>query len=95
MMGWNGLPNGTELGVDMNSRVLELLKEAGFCFWEDEEWKPPGAVIDWAAQYDEEMPIFIELLIRDAASFIDNKVASGVGDKLLERYGYDSVRDME
>lgn len=93
----SGLPNGIVLGGNMNSIIKDLITQAGFCLWEDEHWKPPGAVIDWAAQYDEEMSMFIELLIRDAASYIDNKIAFGVGDKLLERYGYDneSVRDME
>lgn len=39
-----------------------LAKEAGFCFWEDETWKPQEAVIDWSAQYDKEFIKLFELV---------------------------------
>jgi hypothetical protein len=73
----------------MNSKILELAQQAGFCLWENEDWKPAGAVIDWAAQYDEQFQMFVELLLRDVASFVDNKITFGVGEKILERYGID------
>lgn len=81
----------------MNSIVKDLALQAGFCFWGKEKWKPLGAEIDWAAQYDEEFNMFVELLLRDAASYIDNKIAFGIGDKLLERYGVENepVQNME
>ena len=74
----------------MHPIIKDIADQAGFCFWVDEEWKPAGSVIDWAAQYDEEFDMFVELLIRDAASYIDNKIAFGIGDKLLERYGIEN-----
>jgi len=51
----------------MNKRMIELAEEAGFCFWEDEEWKPHGAMIDWSADYDDEFQKYTELLIRRCA----------------------------
>ena len=47
----------------MNPRIKELAEDAGFCFWEDEEWKPHGAIIDWSAEYDKEFQKYTELLI--------------------------------
>ena len=47
----------------MNPRIKELAEKAGFCFWDDEEWKPHDAVIDWSAQYDKEFQKYTELLI--------------------------------
>lgn len=70
-----------------HKNIKLLLEEAGFCFWEDEGWKPEGAVIDWAAQYDKEMNAFIELLIRDCAEYIDSHLVEGIHNKILERYG--------
>lgn len=46
----------------MNSKIKELAEQAGFCFWSDESWKPEGAVIDWASNYDEAFERFVELL---------------------------------
>ena len=47
----------------MNPRIKELAEKAGFCFWEDEDWKPHGAIIDWSAEYDKEFQKYTELLI--------------------------------
>lgn len=46
----------------MNNRIRELAEQAGFVFWSDESWKPKGAVIDWASNYDEPFAKFLELL---------------------------------
>jgi hypothetical protein len=40
----------------------EFARKAGFCFWGGEEWRPKGAMIDWAAQYDEEMVELFHLI---------------------------------
>ena len=71
----------------MHSIVKDIADKAGFCFWEDEEWKPAGSVIDWAAQYDKEFDLFVELLIRDVAEYVDHTLVSGIHNKILERYG--------
>jgi len=32
----------------MNNRILELLKEAGFVFWQNEPWGPGPGRVDWS-----------------------------------------------
>lgn len=49
----------------MNERIRFLAETAGFCFWEDESWKPEGAVIDWASDYSKEFDIFVKLIISE------------------------------
>lgn len=55
----------------MNERIRALLKEAGFCFWEDEEWGPGVGYIDWGSGYDEQMNKFITLLVNECARLAD------------------------
>ena len=57
----------------MNPRIKELAEEAGFCFWDDEEWKPHDAVIDWSAQYDKEFQKYTELLINECITSVYNR----------------------
>lgn len=57
----------------MNERIVELLREAGFCFWEDEEWGPGPNQIDWAAQYTDEMNKFINLLLQDVMNLFGDE----------------------
>jgi len=54
----------------MNDIVKHLAEEAGFMMWENEPWKPDGAVIDWSANYDAELDKFAELVIRECAEYI-------------------------
>lgn len=49
----------------MNKRIEELAKEAGFCFWTNESWKPEGATIDWSCNYDDQLQRFAELVMKD------------------------------
>ena len=56
----------------MNPRIKELAEQAGFCFWEDEEWKPHGSIIDWSAQYDKEFQKYTELLINECISSFES-----------------------
>jgi hypothetical protein len=49
----------------MNTNIRRLAEESGFEFWGDEEWRPHGAVIDWAAQYDQEFARFVQALVRE------------------------------
>ena len=57
----------------MNERIVELLREAGFCFWKDEEWGPGPNQIDWAAQYTDEMNKFINLLLQDVMNLFGDE----------------------
>lgn len=50
----------------MNFKVIELAQKAGFALWFDDKWKPPGAVVDWSSDYDNELEKFYFLAIEDA-----------------------------
>ena len=52
----------------MKKIVKELAKEAGFIFWEDEEWKPKRATIDWSSDYDKELEKFFKLACKYSES---------------------------
>jgi hypothetical protein len=72
------------------SKFIELIKQANFCLWEDESWKPEGAVIDWASNYDEEIMKFAELIVRHAAeiaNYMENTEQTDIGPAILEYFG--------
>jgi len=62
----------------MNERIKELAEQAGFLTWSDEEWKPEGAVIDWASDYDKELEKFAELIRAD-----EREACAAIADKEL------------
>lgn len=49
----------------MNKNIKRIAENAGFVFWEDEEWGPGPDHIDWASNYDQEFNIFCESLIEE------------------------------
>lgn len=49
------------------AKLKQLLKKAEFCLWADEPWATPGALVDWAAQYDKELLQLVELIVLDCA----------------------------
>lgn len=51
----------------MNKHIELLASKAGFIFWGDEEWKPEGAAIDWACNYDQEFQNFYKSLVIECA----------------------------
>ena len=72
------------------SKLIELLKEADFCLWEDEPWKPEGAVVDWASNYDKEIAKFAELIVRHAAeiaNYMEDTEQTDIGPAILEYFG--------
>jgi len=42
-----------------------LLKRAGFCLWTNESWKPKGAIVDWACNYDKQILELIDIVRQD------------------------------
>ena len=48
--------------MKINKAQRQLFKKAGFYLWSNESWKPKGAVIDWAANYDKEILKLIQLV---------------------------------
>ena len=77
----------------MNPRIKELAEKAGFCFWDDEEWKPHGAIIDWGADYDKEFQKYTELLIEDIIKlnyedeFLSTMLKVSFENKVRTRFG--------
>ena len=72
------------------SKFIELIKQSNFCLWEDEPWKPEGAVIDWASNYDEEIMKFAELIVRHAAeiaNYMEDTEQTDIGPAILEYFG--------
>jgi DUF438 domain-containing protein len=55
----------------MNKDIQKIAKTAGFCFWENEEWKPDGEIIDWSSNYDNELEKFANLLINEKQNEIN------------------------
>lgn len=47
----------------MNTNFKKLVEEAGFSLWEDEPWKPEGAIVDWGANYDRELETLCQLIV--------------------------------
>jgi hypothetical protein len=56
-----------------NNRILELLKESGFVFWQNESWGPGAGRVDWSNDYDREIWDFVKLLTDEhRQTLIDN-----------------------
>ena len=75
------------------SKLIELMKEANFCFWDDESWKPEGAIVDWSCNYDKELFKFAELIVQHAAeiaNYMEDTEQTDIGPAILE---YFSVKE--
>jgi hypothetical protein len=48
----------------MKQEYVKLLEDSGFILWGDEAWKPEGAVVDWATNYDNEIEKLIDSLLK-------------------------------
>ena len=67
--------------------LLKIAKKADFCMWQHEAHKPEGATIDWSCQYDKEMKLYSEMLIKKVLKVVQTE---------LDRNGlmtYDEVID--
>ncbi len=49
----------------MNNVYEKLAKQAGFVFWEDEQWNANNSMIDWSCNYDNEFDKYSKLLIQE------------------------------
>ena len=54
--------NPEEETPDFTLTIKELADEAGFVLWGGEKYKPTGAVVDWACEYDDELVKFYHLV---------------------------------
>jgi hypothetical protein len=48
----------------MNSKIIRLIEQAGFCLWQNESWNP-GDIVDWSARYDDELKALIGLILQE------------------------------
>lgn len=75
----------------MNKKTIELAKQAGFLFWEDEEWGPGSEYIDWGTEYDKELEKLVELIVNECASHVKHiKIwDTDLGEVIKKKY-YDA-----
>lgn len=52
----------------MNKLTQKLAKEAGFIFWNGEEWNTNDDVIDWSSSYDAELEKLVGLVVKECLS---------------------------
>lgn len=72
----------------MNKKTIELAKEAGFVFWEDEDWGPGSEYIDWGTEYDKELDKLVELVVRECAKSVHHiKIRdNNLGEIVIEKF---------
>lgn len=72
----------------MNKKTIELAKQAGFQFWEDEEWGPGSEYIDWSTDYDKELEKLVELVVQECAKSVQHiKVwDTDLGEIITEKF---------
>lgn len=51
-------------------KILQIAKESEFAFWDKEPHSPAGATIDWSCEYDRELVLFAENIIRECSKVI-------------------------
>lgn len=54
----------------MNGRVRQMLEDAGFVFWQDEQWSD-SQVIDWSCNYDKEIEMFVKMVVDKCVSICE------------------------
>ncbi len=61
----------------MNPKFIELIDKAGFALWEDEDWRPRDAFVDWSSNYDKELEKFAELIVRECIDIVNDAERGG------------------
>jgi hypothetical protein len=72
----------------MNENVKNLIRQAGFVLWDDEEWNP-GDVVDWGSRYDTELVEYTRLLVNEVLRL------QREGTDVANYYGVDPAPAME
>lgn len=74
----------------MNEKFRSIANDAGFVLWGDEDWKPEGAVVDWASEYDYELNKYSELLVTECSaviqSFVDGRIPASEYPRMLRNH---------
>ena len=58
----------------INKKLTELAADAGFIFWENEEWGPGPGNIDWSSQYDQQLQGLYDRMLEEVLQTIDESV---------------------
>jgi hypothetical protein len=83
-------PSPSEPPALMNDTIKELAYKAGFALWENEEYRPPNAVIDWSCMYDDELVKFAESIVKECAliaGVMEFENRKNIGAAILDRFG--------
>lgn len=72
----------------MNKKTIELAKQAGFVFWEDEDWGSGSEYVDWGSEYDKELEKLVELVVKECAKSVQHiKIwDTDLGEVIVEKF---------
>ena len=72
----------------LNKKTIELAKQAGFVFWEDEDWGPGSEYVDWGSEYDKELEKLVELVVKECAKSVQHiKIwDTDLGEVIVEKF---------
>ena len=73
----------------MNEQIKNIAERSGFMMWEDEPWKPEGAIVDWSCNYDAELETLVKNVVRECMNICEE-----LGDKGLDgHYCVDKIKE--
>lgn len=58
----------------INKKLTELAADAGFVFWENEEWGPGPGNIDWSSEYDQQLQGLYDRMLEEVLQTIDESI---------------------
>lgn len=56
----------------LNKKTIELAKQAGFVFWEEDDGKAVSEYVDWGSEYDKELEKLVELVVHECAKSVQH-----------------------
>lgn len=76
----------------MNPKFIELVDKAGFALWDDEDWRPKDAFVDWSSNYDKELEKFYELIVEECVNICLNGMTTqmtsgGAAIRIRQHFG--------
>lgn len=76
----------------MNPKFIELVDKAGFALWNDEDWRPRDAFVDWSSNYDKELEKFYELIVEECVNICVNGMTTqmtsgGAAMRIRQHFG--------
>ena len=71
----------------MNERIKELVEEAGFILWGNEEWGPGEGHVDWSCDYKDVLAKYTELIVRECAGVAEKERLYQTSDLIKKHFG--------